>query len=170
MVTRQDRAWHYERNRLESSCRKDGNGKGSNVRKGKNKKRVDRKGALAGKVEGLSSGKEQETFKEEEKQSVTKGGLPKAVRKLIGRVMDWENDWEEEEELVVRELGRRKVAEKWSMREEALVKERRVTGRESTTFVCVLKNSIPVEPCLIQPFSSYLDSAKCNLDKNTKAA
>jgi len=41
---------------------------------------VDRKTALAGKVKGLYNGKEKETF-EEEKQSVKKGWLSKAVRK-----------------------------------------------------------------------------------------
>jgi len=39
------------------------------------------------------------------------------------------------------------------------VKERRVTGRESTTFAWVSKNSIAPELSQIQPFSSYFDSA-----------
>jgi hypothetical protein len=56
------------------------------------------------------------------------------------------------------------------MGEEAVVKERRVTMRESTAFAWVSKNSITPEHSQIQPFSSYLDSAKCNLDENTKAA
>jgi hypothetical protein len=84
--------------------------------------------------------------------------------------VNWEDEWEEEEGLVVGDLGRRMVAEGWSMGEEALVKERRVTGRESMALVWVSKNSIAPELSQIQPFSSYLDSAKSNLDENTKAA
>jgi hypothetical protein len=155
---------------LESSGRKDGNEKVSNGRKGKETELVDRKRALPGKVEGLYGGKEQETFKKEGKQSVMNRGLSKKVRKVMGRRVNWEDEWEEEEGLVVGELGRRMVAEGWSMGEEALVKERRVTGRESTALVWVSTNSIAPELSQIQPFSSYLDSAKCNLDKNTKAA
>jgi hypothetical protein len=34
----------------------------------------------------------------------------------------------------VRELGRRMVTEEWSMGEQALVKERRLMGRESRAF------------------------------------
>jgi len=52
----------------------------------------------------------------------------------MGRGMNWEDQWEEEEGLVVGDLGRRMVAEQWSMGEVALVKERRVTRRESTVF------------------------------------
>jgi len=47
---------------------------------------------------------------------------------------------EEEEELAVADLGKRKVAEEWLMREEALVDGRRVTRRESTTFAQVCKD------------------------------
>lgn len=62
-------------------------------------------------MEELHNGKEQETFKEDRKQSVREGGLSKAVRKLMGRGMKWENEWEVEEGLVVGDLGRRMVAE-----------------------------------------------------------
>ena len=68
------------------------------------------------------------------------------------------------------ELGRRMVAIQWSMGEETLVIERRVTVRESTTFAWVSKNSIVPEFIPIEPFSSYLDPAKCNFDNTTKAA
>jgi len=88
----------------------------------------------------------------------------------MGRGVNWEDEWEEEEGLVVGELGRRMVAEEWSMGEEALVKERRVTGRESTALAWVSKNRIAPEHSHIQPFSSYLDSVNCNVDENTKAA
>jgi len=118
---------------------------------------VDRKRALAGKVEALYSGKEQDTFKTEGKQSVKKGGLLKAVRKEMGRGMNWENQWEEEEGLVVREMGRRMVADLCSMGKEAMVKERRVTGRESTAFALVSKNCIAPELGQIRPSSLYLD-------------
>ena len=47
--------------------------------------------------------------------------------------MNWEDECEAEEELVVRELGRGMVAEEWSMGEVTLVKERRVSRREFTT-------------------------------------
>jgi len=56
------------------------------------------------------------------------------------------------------------------MGEEALVREKKATGRESTAFAWVSNHSIAPELSQIQPFSSYLDSAECNLDQNTKAA
>lgn len=71
---------------------------------------VDRKKALAGKVEECYSWKEQETFKVEGKQSVKERRLSKAGRKLMGIGVNWEDVWEEEEELEVGELGRRMVA------------------------------------------------------------
>jgi len=86
------------------------------------------------------------------------------------RGVNWEDEWEEEEGLVVEEVGRRMVAEECSMGEEALVKERRVTGRESTAFALVSKHCNAPEHSQIELFSSYLDSVKCNLDENTKAA
>jgi hypothetical protein len=66
-ATRKDRVRHNEGKRLESSARKDGNEMVSKGRKGQEKELVDRKRALAGKVEGLYSRKEQETFKKEGK-------------------------------------------------------------------------------------------------------
>ena len=92
------------------------------------------------------------------------------VSKVLGRGVNWEDEWEEEEGLVVGELGRRMVAEQWSMGEVALVKEMSVTRTESTAFAQVSINSIAPELSQIQPFSLYLDSAKCSLDENTKAA
>ena len=68
------RALHYEGTRLESPGRKVGSEKGSNGRKGKQKELVDRKRALAGKVEGLYSGKEQGTFKKKKNSQSEKGG------------------------------------------------------------------------------------------------
>ena len=68
IVTRDNRAQNYERKTLESSGRKEGDEKGSNSRNGKEKEFGDRRRALAGKVEGLYSREEQETFKEEGKQ------------------------------------------------------------------------------------------------------
>jgi len=88
----------------------------------------------------------------------------------MGRRGNWEDEWEEEERLVVGEFGRRMVIEDCSMGEEALEKERRITGRESTAFAGVAKNTNPPEYSQIQPCSSYLDSSNCNLDQNTKAA
>jgi hypothetical protein len=64
------------------------------------------------------------------------------VGKGIGRGVNREDVWEEEEGLVVAELIRRMVAEDWSIREEALVKEKRVTGKDSTAFLSVSKNTI----------------------------
>jgi hypothetical protein len=49
------------------------------------------------------------------------------------------------------------VAEELPMGEEIWVKEWRVTGRESTTFVCVSKNSIALELSQIQPVSLIFD-------------
>jgi len=155
---------------LERSGRKHGNEKVSKGRKGKQKELVDTKRALAGKVEGLYGGKEEITFKKEGKHSVKKWGLSKKLRNVMGRGVKWENEWEEEEGLVVGELGRRMVEEEWSMGVERQEKERRVTGRESTALAWVSNNSIAPELSQIQPFSSYLYSAKCNCDENTKGA
>jgi hypothetical protein len=104
-ATRKDRARHYEGKRLESSGRKDCNEKVSKGRNGKEKQLVDRKRALAGKVEELYGGKEQERFKKEGKQSVKNRGLSKKIRKVMGRSVNWEDEWEEEKGLVVGELG-----------------------------------------------------------------
>jgi len=84
--------------------------------------------------------------------------------------VNWEDEWEEEEGLVVGELGRRMVVEEWEVGAEALVKERRVTWRESTALAWFSKNSIAPELSQIQPVSSSFDSAKCNLDEKTKVA
>jgi len=149
-VTRQDRARHYPGKRLENSGRKDRNEKGSNSRKRIEKWLVDRKRGLAGKVEGLHNGKEKETF-QEGKQSVRNGGPSKTVRKLMGRGVNQEDEWEEEGGLVVEELGRRMVTEQWSIGEEALVNERRVPRKESTTLAWVSDNRIAPELTQIKP-------------------
>jgi len=62
------------------------------------------------------------------------------------------------------------VAEEWSMRQEALVKDRNITRGASTTCGCISKNTIVPELSQIQPLSLYLDSVKCTFDENTKAA
>jgi hypothetical protein len=131
---------------------------------------IDRKRGFAGKVEGLYGGKVHEMFKKEQKHSVKNWGLWKAVRKVMGRGVNWEVEWGEEEELVVGVLGRRMVAEEWTMETAVLVKDRRVGGREFTAFVWVSQSSIALEFRHIQPFCLYLDSAKCNLDEHTKPA
>jgi hypothetical protein len=41
----------------------------------------------------------------------------------MGRTVNWEDEWEEEEGLVVGEMVRRMVTEEWLMGEEALLKE-----------------------------------------------
>jgi len=71
---------------------------------------------------------------------------------------------------LVEELGGRMVIEGWLIGEEAPVKERRTTGRESTTVGWVSQNWIPLDPSQTQPFCSYLDLPKCNLVEGTKAA
>ena len=85
---------------MESGGRNDASGKGSNSRKEVEKKLVVRKRARAGKVEGVYNGKEKEMFRQE-KQSVRKEGQSKAERKLMRRGVNWEDEWEEQEELVV---------------------------------------------------------------------
>lgn len=85
------------------------------------------------------------------------------------RGVNWENEWAEEKGLLVRVLGRRKVAAEWSMGEEDLVIKRKVAGRASTMFTLCSKHRIAPELGEIQPFCSYLYSAKCNIDKNTEA-
>jgi len=57
-ATRKNRVRRYGRKRLQSSGRKYGNEKGSNGRKGNEMQLVDRKKALAVKVEGLYNRKE----------------------------------------------------------------------------------------------------------------
>lgn len=61
-------------------------------------------------MEGLYYGKEMETFKEG-KQSGSTVGVSKAVRKLMGRGVNWEDESEENEGLVVGALGRRMVTD-----------------------------------------------------------
>jgi hypothetical protein len=56
------------------------------------------------------------------------------------------------------------------MGEEALVKQKRVPGREITTFAWISKNRTVPELSQFRPCSTYLDSAKCDLVENTKAA
>jgi len=63
----------------------------------------------------------------------------------MARAVNGENEWEGKEELIVGEFGKRMGAEEWSMGEEALLKERRVTGRESTTIAWVSKNYIALD-------------------------
>jgi hypothetical protein len=86
-------------------------------------------------------------------------GVVEVVRKLMGTGVHWEDEGEEEEGVVVGEFGSRMVANEWSMGEEALVKERTVTRRESTTFARGSQNSIAPELSLIQPISSYFHLA-----------
>jgi hypothetical protein len=73
---------------LESSGRTNGNETGSNGSKEKENELANRKRELGGKVEELYSGKEQETFKEEWKQSVNVRGLSNVLRKLLKRGMN----------------------------------------------------------------------------------
>jgi hypothetical protein len=63
----------------------------------------------------------------------------------------------------------RMLTDEWSMGEEAVVQEGRVTGRESTTFAWGFKNSIGPELSQTQPFSPSLDCVKLNLEENPKA-
>jgi len=88
----------------------------------------------------------------------------------MGRAVNWEDEWKEVEGLVVAELGRTMVTGEWSMGEDRLVKNRRVTGRESTTVALVTENSNTLELSQIQPLSLYLDLANCNSENNSKAA
>jgi len=110
-------------------------------------------------VEGISNRKDEGLSEEDGKQPVEKGALWKAGRNLMGRGVNRENVWEEDEGLAIRELGRRMVTEARLMGEEALVKEGRVTRRKSTTLVWVSKNRIALELSQIQPFSSDFDTA-----------
>jgi len=88
----------------------------------------------------------------------------------MGTGVNWEEEWQDKEGQLVGVLGKRIVAEEWSMGEDALVKESRLTRRESTTFVQDFENTISLEPTEIHVFSSSLDSAKCDLEEITKAA
>jgi len=70
--------------------------------------------------------------------------------------MNWEDNWEEKEGLVVRELGRRIAPEEWLMGKEGEVKERMVNGRESTNFAWVLKIAFLQGLFKCNPFPSTL--------------
>jgi hypothetical protein len=156
--------------RLDCSGRKDGNERATTWREGNGKEFINRKRALAEKVEGSYCTKEQEMFMEDPKQSAKNGALSETVRKLLGRGMDKENMCEEEEGLVVGDLGRRMVAQEWLIGEEPLVKEMRGTRGESTTIACGSKRSIGPALSQIQNISSSLDSAKCNVEDKTNTA
>jgi hypothetical protein len=155
---------------LETSRRKDGNGNVSKGKNGKEKELIDWNRVLAGNVEGLYGGKELEMIKKEETQTVKKNWLSKAVRMVVRRGVHWEDEWGVEERLVLSELGRKIVAEEWSVGKEAPLKDRRVTRRESTAFGWVSKNSIALQLCQRHPVSSYRGLANCNLHEHTKAA
>jgi hypothetical protein len=81
-------------------------------------------------------------IKEKWKLSIRTWGISTTVRQLMGCGVHWKNKWEEEEGLIVRELDRRMVAEEWLVGEEDMMKGRRVTGRESATYISVSKYSI----------------------------
>ena len=51
------------------------------------------------------------------------------VSKIMGRAFNWEEVWGQEE-MSVGELGRRMMAEEWWMNEKALMKLRKLMGRE----------------------------------------
>lgn len=53
---------------------------------------------------------------------------------MMGRGVNCKVECKEDNRLVVGELGRRMVAEEWSMGSEALRKDRKVTWQESMTF------------------------------------
>ena len=89
--------------------------KGSNSITAKEKELFDRKRALGGEVEGSYNGKEQQTFKEEGNLSVRNRGLSQAVWKPMGEGMNLDDEWDKAEGLLVGGLGRRMVAERWSM-------------------------------------------------------
>jgi len=58
-----------------------------------------------------------------------------------------------------RQSGRRIVIELWWMGEKALVKERRVTRKESTTIPWASENCIAPDLSLIPPLDMYFDFA-----------
>lgn len=87
----------------------------------------------------------------------------------MGTGVMWEDESEVEEGLVVGGLERRMVTEEWLNGEEAMMKERRVAGRESMAFGWGSKNNIGAEFCHILIFSLYLDSAKRHLAENSTA-
>jgi hypothetical protein len=87
---------------------------------------------------------------------------------MMGRGVNCKVQCKEDNRLLVAELGRRMVAEEWSMAEEIQVKTKNVSGRQSMTFAWVSQNIIAREFSQIYPFSLYLDLAKYNLNENTK--
>jgi hypothetical protein len=67
-----------------------------------------------------------------------------------------EDEWEDKG-LIVREFGLTLVAEEYSIGEEALAKDKRVTRTESTTFAWGSKIRLSPELSHTQPFSLYFD-------------
>ena len=66
----------------------------------------------------------------EEQKGKSDEGLSVQVRKvLMGRAFNYGEEWGQEE-MSVGELGRRMMAEEWSMNEKAVMKSRKLTGRE----------------------------------------
>jgi len=130
---------------------------------------MDRKSAIAVKLQGIYSENEEGLYKEKGKQSVRTRVLLEAVKKKMERGIRWEVKWEEEEGPIVSEMGSRIVTQQWSMGEQAMVNERRVTVGESTILIFIAKGSIAPELSPTPLFSLYFDLAKWNLDKSTKA-
>jgi len=145
-------------------CNNRGQPKGPKSKEGKEKKLINRKRVFAGKLEGIYTRREEESSKAEGKQSGRKGVLLKTVKNQMGRGMNWEHKWEEEEDMVLRELGRRMLKEQLSMRDKALVMGMMVTWRHSLTLTWVSNISITPECRQIYLLSTYFTLAKCNFD------
>jgi hypothetical protein len=62
-------------------------------------------------VERIFTGKEEGSFNDKGKQSVSQEGVLKAARKLMGRGVNWELEWEAENGPIEGDLGKRMVAE-----------------------------------------------------------
>jgi hypothetical protein len=69
----------------------------------------------------------------------------------MGRGVNWEDEWEDEEELIVRELARKMEGEDKSIGEKVLAKERRGPWKESMTFAWVSKHSIALQQHSVYP-------------------
>lgn len=77
------------------------------------------------------------------------------MRNPSGSGVNWEDQCEGEEGLIVGDLRRRMVEQERSLGEEALMKERRVSRRKLRTFLSVSKHRVAPEQCSTHPVLAH---------------
>jgi len=77
------------------------------------------------------------------------------MRNLSGSGVTWEDQWEDEEGLIVGDLRRSRVEQEKSLGEEALMKESRVSRQKLRTFLSVSKHRVAPELCSAHPVLAH---------------